>query len=65
MRSEIEKRLHRVKIDDSSLNRIRCNYASICDKAQNCKRCNDFFLKCSEYKTFNLKTSNLNNEERL
>ena len=50
MRSEIEKRLHRVKINLSSLNGIRCNHASLCDKAQKCERCNTFFRKCSLFK---------------
>ena len=52
MRPEIEKRLHRVMISDSSTHTIRCNYASKCEKAQNCERCNFFFLKCSEYSSF-------------
>ena len=52
MRPEIEKRLHRVMISGSSTHNIRCNYASYCEEAQNCERCNNFFLKCSFYKTF-------------
>jgi len=47
MRPEIEKRLHRVMISASSTHNIRCNYASKCEKAQSCERCNVFFLKCS------------------
>jgi len=49
MRPEIEKRLHRVMISASSTHDIRCNYASKCEKAQNCDRCNVFFEKCSIY----------------
>jgi len=36
MRTEIEKRLHRVKLNFSSLKGISCNHASLCDKAQKC-----------------------------
>jgi len=53
MRPEIEKRLHRVMISASSTHDIRCNYASKCEKAQNCKRCNEFFLKCNIYMNLN------------
>ena len=52
MRPEIEKRLHRVMISASSTHDIRCNYASKCEKAHNCERCNIFFLKCSKYAIF-------------
>jgi hypothetical protein len=52
IRPEIEKRLHRVMTSDSPTREIRCNYASKCEKAQNCERCNVFFLKCSEYSSF-------------
>jgi len=47
MRPEIEKRLHRVMISNSSSKEIRCRYASRCEKAQDCERCNIFFKKCS------------------
>ena len=53
MRPEIEKRLHRVMIGVSSTHDIRCNYATKCEKAQNCERCNVYFLKCSFYRIFN------------
>jgi ribosomal protein L34E len=53
MRTEIEKRLHRVIIRTPSTHDIRCNYSSKCDKAQNCERCNNFFLKCNNYMKLN------------
>jgi len=49
MRLEIEKRLHRVMISASSTYDVRCSYASKCEKAQNCERCNVYFEKCSIY----------------
>ena len=55
MRPEFEKRLHRVMIRIFSTHDIRCNYASKCEKAQNCERCNNFFLKCNKYQNFKTK----------
>ena len=52
MRPEIEKRLHRVMISAPLTQKIRCSYASKCETAQNCERCNFFFLKCSIYANF-------------
>ena len=48
MRSEIEKRLHRVKVRLDKKD-IKCPYSKHCDKAQNCSRCNKFYGKCSIY----------------
>ena len=46
--SEIERRLHRVKIilnkDD-----IKCPYSKSCISAENCYRCNIYYNKCVIY----------------
>ncbi len=46
MGNEIEKRLHRVmiKIDKKG---IVCPNAKDCLNAENCNRCNQFYLKCT------------------
>jgi len=49
MRYEIEKRLHRVKINLEKKD-INCPYSKKCDKATNCERCNNYFKKCTLYK---------------
>jgi len=45
---EIEKRLHRVtiKLDKSN---IKCPKSKICNEAENCDRCNEFYTKCNKY----------------
>ena len=49
MRYEIEKRLHRVKINlDKKV--LNCPNSKKCNKATNCERCNKYYLKCSKYK---------------
>jgi len=48
MRPEIEKRLHRVKID-LDLKNIACPQSKNCQDAENGSRCNIFFEKCSIY----------------
>lgn len=48
MKEEIEKRLHRVKINFKNED-INCPYSNICNKATYGKRCNTFFKKCSIY----------------
>ena len=52
MRSEIEKRLHRVKVNFILNDDIKCTQSLICDKAENCSRCNEYYLKCSEFGKF-------------
>lgn len=54
MREEIEKRLHRVliKIDD---NDIKCPVSQDCVGAENCQRCNKYYLKCSKYGKIKIK----------
>lgn len=49
MSLEIEKRLHRViiKLDK---NNIKCPKSKICNEAEYCGRCNEFYNKCSKYK---------------
>ncbi len=48
MRINIERRLHRVKIElDKS--HIKCIHSKDCDEAANCDRCNEYYEKCSIY----------------
>ncbi len=47
MRSEIENRLHRVKIILNKKN-IKCPSSKNCDKAENCSKCNEFYRKCTK-----------------
>ena len=49
MRYEIEKRLHRVKINLDKKD-INCPYVRNCDKAANCERCNTYFKKCTLFR---------------
>jgi hypothetical protein len=48
---DIEKRLHRVKIEMNNRN-IKCEYAKACSEAENSYRCNEFYQKCTKYKRF-------------
>lgn len=45
MRENVEKRLHRVKIEPSQED-VSCPHSGFCRKAQNCLRCNEFYRKC-------------------
>ena len=49
LRDDVEKRLHRVKIAFNKIE-IKCKYANQCSKAENCDRCNKFYLKCTFFK---------------
>lgn len=51
MRSNIEKRLHRVKIELEK-KEVTCNYGNLCDTAENSERCNHFYFKCVKFKEF-------------
>lgn len=53
MRSEIERRLHRVKVNLITNDKIKCSQRELCDKAENCARCNEYYMKCGEFKKFN------------
>jgi len=57
MLPEFEKRLHRVMIRTFPTPDIKCNYGSECEKAQNCERGNNFFLKCNRYLNFKIKSA--------
>ena len=48
MRKEVENRLHRVVIQLKKDN-IKCPHSHVCDQAESCGRCNNFFSKCSLY----------------
>ena len=52
MRLEIEKRLHRVKVNPATYDEIKCTNSLKCVKAENCSRCNEYYLKCSEFGKF-------------
>ncbi|MEJ2279576.1 MAG: hypothetical protein P8Y70_17815 [Candidatus Lokiarchaeota archaeon] len=54
MRNEVEKRLHRVKINLKSEN-VKCPKSFNCNKEKSYNRCNIFFQKCSEFKKFKKK----------
>lgn len=49
MKEDIEKRLHRVKIELKK-GEIRCPHSKDCKSAENAPRCNTFFRKCKIYK---------------
>ena len=58
MRLNIEKRLHRVKIElDKST--VLCKFSNSCDLAENCKRCNEFFSKCVKFKQFSIDSTSI------
>ena len=52
IRLDMEKRLHRVKISPITYENIKCDHSKNCAKAENCIRCNQFYLKCSEFGKF-------------
>ena len=52
MKNEIGRRLHRVAIK-SDKNNIICRFSKLCETAENCSRCNKFFLKCNIYGKLN------------
>ena len=56
MRSEVEKRLHRVAIKLEKVE-ILCDFSDICVQAESCPRCNEFFLKCNTYLKLKAKSS--------
>lgn len=49
MRFDVEKRLHRVKIELDNEN-VNCPVSKECKEASNCDRCNVFYEKCVIYK---------------
>ena len=51
MRSNIEKRLHRVKIELEKKD-VVCIYGTLCDTAENSERCNIFYSKCVKFTEF-------------
>ena len=51
MRSNIEKRLHRVKIKLDKKD-VTCIYATLCDAAESSERCNNLYFKCVKFKEF-------------
>jgi len=53
MRNDVEKRLHRVKINFDKKD-IKCPNSRSCDKAVYCERCNGYFKKCTLFKDRNL-----------
>ena len=56
MRSEVEKRLHKVAIKLEKFE-ILCDVSDICIHAESCPRCNEFFLKCNTYLKLKTKSS--------
>ncbi len=56
MRLNIEKRLHRVKIELDRKN-VKCSYSNTCDMAENCERCNSFYRKCNKFKDYSTKST--------
>lgn len=48
MKEDIEKRLHRVKIQLNGGD-IKCPYSRECDKSVDAKRCNQYYQKCAIY----------------
>ncbi|OLS20510.1 MAG: hypothetical protein HeimC3_40240 [Candidatus Heimdallarchaeota archaeon LC_3] len=56
MKYEIERRLHRVKIElDKKV--VRCHFSKECDIPENSYRCNLFYQKCTKFIKFNLKAN--------
>ena len=52
LKFEMEKRLHRVKIELDENRLIMCQFAKRCNKAENSFGCNSFYHKCSKFKDF-------------
>ncbi len=51
MKNEIEKRLHRVKIELDKKD-VKCRFSKSCDIAESSSRCNYFYHKCTRFKDF-------------
>ena len=55
LNQDIEKRLHRVKINLSG-NTTNCPYSKDCNTSEICSRCNVFYEKCSKNEQFRIKS---------